>query len=188
MIVASSAIALTMARAPAQQPFVTLDGDPNKEAWWVVAQFQPFTTEVRGIPVDQLRKTWCRATEFRKDLIPKELLVGETGVDEMQAAGMSFAIDGRFDGSTTKQVALVGVYQECAGEKGSFLLILDQPPDGKAKVRFLHAVKSDHQFFALQKGKDGTIVVAACMECDGGEILRWDRKKRKFDWVPQPRE
>jgi hypothetical protein len=106
----------------------------------------------------------------------------------MQAAEMSFAVDGRFDGSTVKQVALVGAYEECGGQKGSFILILDQPADGKAKIRFVSAVRTDHQFGALQKGKDNTIVAWSCMECDGSSVLKWDRKKSKFDWLSEPEE
>jgi hypothetical protein len=101
---------------------------------------------------------------------------------------MSFAVEGRFDGSAVRQVALVGVYEECAGKKGSFVLILDQPANGRARVRFLDAVQTAHQFGALQKGQGNTIVVWSCMECDGRAVLRWDRKRRKFDWVSGPDE
>lgn len=44
MIVANAATVLMTAQASAQQAFVKLEGDPKKEAWWVIAQFQPFTT------------------------------------------------------------------------------------------------------------------------------------------------
>lgn len=178
------ALVLAIAHAPAQQGFVTLKGDLKTSAWWVIADFEPFTTEVRGIPANRIRKDWCKATEFREDLIPRELL----GADGMLGAERSFAIEGRFDGSATKQVALVGVYQECSGKKGRFILILDQPADGKAKVRFVSAVRTDHQFGALEKGKDNTIVAWSCMDCDGISVLKWDRKKRKFDWLPEPDE
>jgi hypothetical protein len=179
------AVMLGFAPAQAEQPFVTINGDTKSTAWWVLAEFHPFTTEVRGIPVNQIRKTWCKATEFRKDLIPKELLV-ENGVDVMAQAKLSFALEGHFDGSAADQVALVGVYQECTGKTGSFMLILDQLAEGKSKVRFVSASPTEHQFSALETGKRNTIVVWSCMECDGRAILKWDRKKRKFDWLPEP--
>jgi hypothetical protein len=181
---------MTLATAAQAQSnsFVTIASEPTFYAWWLRAQFHPFETQVRGIPVGRLRAGWCKATEFRKDLIPRELVVDERGVDAMQAAEMSFAMEGRFDGSATTQVALVGVYQECSGKKGRFILILDQPGDGKAKIRFVNAIQTDHQFGALQKGKDNTIVAWSCMECDGSSVLKWDRKKRKFDWLPEPDE
>jgi hypothetical protein len=104
----------------------------------------------------------------------------------MAAANMSFAVEGRFDGTATKQVALVGVFQECSGPKGRFILILDQPADGKPKIRFVDAVRTQRQFGALQRGDDNSIIAWTCMECDNSSILKWDRKKRKFDWLPAP--
>ncbi len=180
----------SLAQAPLAQaaPFVTVEGDLKSTAWWVLAEFHPFTTEVRGIPVSQIRKNWCKATEFRKDLIPKELLF-ENGRNEMEAGGRFFAVEGNFDGSATKQVALTGVYQECAGQKGSFVLILDQPINTrKPRIRFITTSETNHQFLALEKEKDNRIVVWTCMECDAFSVLKWDRKKRKFEWLPQPDE
>jgi hypothetical protein len=187
MIILCGCLVLASAHARAEPAFVTAEGDQKRVAWWVLADFHPFTTEVRGIPVGQIRKSWCKATEFRKDLIPKEWLV-EKGVDAMQAAGMSFAVEGRFDGSAVKQVALVGVYEECNGKKGRFVLVLDQPADGKARIRFVDAEPTDHQFGALERWKNNTIIVWSCMSCDGSSVLHWDRKRRKFDWLPQPGE
>src|SRR5579871_4322013 len=148
---------LAMSPTPGQQSFVTIKGDLTSTAWWVLAEFHPVTTEVRGIPAGQIRKGWCKATEFRKDLIPRELLFdGQT--DVMASAGLSFAVEGQFDHSAANQVALVGVYQECSGQKGRFILILDQSASGKAKIRFVNAAPSDHQFGALEKGESDTIV------------------------------
>lgn len=184
---AAGVIALTTAQAAAQQAFVTLNGDLKKEAWWVIADFHPFTTEVRGIPANQIRKNWCKATEFRTDLIPRELLF-ENGADAMKGAGMSFAIEGRFDGAATRQIAVVGVFQECAGPKGRFMLILDQPDREKPKVRFVDAIRTNRQFAALSKDKGGKLVLWGCMECDGYSVLKWDRKKNRFGWEPAPLE
>lgn len=178
-----SCLFLLIAPARAEPAFVTIEGDLKSIAWWVLADFHPFTTEVRGIPAREIRETWCKATEFRKDLIPRELLF-EGGTDAMAAANMSFAIEGRFDGTATKQAALVGVFEECSGQKGRFILVLDQSVEGKPKVRFVYALRTDHQFGALQKGDDNSIVAWACMECDNFSVLKWDRKKRKFGWLP----
>jgi hypothetical protein len=176
-------LAASVAPAGAEQPFVTTKGDLKKEAWWQIADFHPFTTEVRGIPVGKIKSNWCKATEFQRDLIPKALL-NQDGVDGMTAYKLSFVVEGRFDGSATKQVALVGVYQECSGQKGRFLLILDQPVGGQPpKIRFVDAERTEHQFGALSvNGK--SIVLSSCMECDIGGILKWNARKRRFAWVP----
>ena len=170
-----------------QQPFVTVEGDLRFVAWWVAADFHPFTTKVRGIPTAKIRKNWCKATEFRKDLIPKELLF-EGGVDGMEASKVSFAIEGHFDGTATKQVALVGVYQECSGQKGRFILILDLPRSGPPRVRFVNALATPNQFGALSLGQDNSIVAWPCMECDNTSVLKWDPQKRRFDWAPDSEE
>lgn len=176
--------ALTFAPASAQQQFVRIEDGRKNVAWWVVADFQPFTTEILGIPANQIQKNWCKATEFRKDLIPKELII-EQGIDSMEANKVAFSVEGHFDGSLTKQVALVGVYQECSGQKGRFVLILDKPIRGKPIVRFVSAVQTDRQFGALGKGEGNSLIVWSCMECGGRSVLRWDRKKHKFDWLPE---
>jgi hypothetical protein len=178
---------LALSQVSAQQSFVTINGDLKTTAWWVLADFQPFTAEVRGIPAGHIRKNWCKATEFRKDLIPRELLF-ENGSDEMEQAQLSFAMEGRFDGSLSTQVALVGVYQECAGKKGRFILIIDRPAGGPPKIRFVDAVETDRQFGALAKGKDNTLIAWACMECDNYSVLKWNPKSRKFEWLPKPND
>lgn len=83
--VAESIVALccvmmfTDASARAEQPFMTLDEKLSNAAWWVAAQFHPFTTDVRGIPVNMIRKSWCKATELRKDLLPRDVTIDEDG-------------------------------------------------------------------------------------------------------------
>jgi hypothetical protein len=170
-----------------QEAFMTVDGDLKNIALWALADFHPFTTEVRGIPVGKIRNSWCEATEFRKELIPKELLF-EGGVDAMEASKLSFALEGHFDGTATKQVALVGVYQVCSGQKGRFILILDQSRNGQPKVRFVNVLPTAHQFGVLSLDKDGSIVAWTCMDCDNRSVLKWDPQKRRFAWTPDSDE
>jgi hypothetical protein len=172
--------------ARAEQPFMTLDKNMGDAAWWVVAQFHPTTTEVRGIPAKKIRKNWCKATELRKDLLPRDVVVDRDGKDAME--GFSFALEGSFDGSAAKQVALVGVYEDCAGKTGHFFMILEPSAAGQPKVRFLDAAQDVHPFSALSMDKDKTIYVWACMECDNAGRLKWDRRQRKFAWLPAPDE
>jgi hypothetical protein len=120
-----SCILFMAAAVHAEQPFMTLDEKMGGGyAWWVAAEFHPFTMEVRGIPANELGKSWCKATELRKDLLPKEIVIDQNGGDSME--GYSFALEGNFDGSTSKQIALAGVYEECGGKTGHFFMILDQ--------------------------------------------------------------
>jgi hypothetical protein len=98
----------------------------------------------------------------------------------MADSHQSFALTGNFDRSKTKQVALVGVYQTCGGEKGSFLLIID---DGTQKIRFVDAIPSKTQYAALALAPRDAIALFHCMECHHSGLLRWDPKKKAFAWV-----
>jgi hypothetical protein len=178
----AGAFVFATALACAEQPFMTLDKKMGDAVWWLAAEFHPFTTEVRGIPAGKIRKSWCKATELRKDLLPREVVFDRNGKDAMQ--DFSFALEGSFDGSAAKQVALVGVYEDCAGKTGHFFVILEPSPAGQFKVRFLDTEQNVHPFSALSIDKDKTIYVWSCMECDNVAKLKWDRKRRKFVWLP----
>jgi hypothetical protein len=152
--------------------FVKLAPQPSSYAWWLRVEFHPVDVAVRGIPVGKLRATWCKATEFRKDLFPSDL-----ATDFDQSGGLSFAIDGFFDGSKVKQTALVGAYQACDGKRGSFLLVLAWPQDGAPVVRFVHEMSIP---FAMLSATKSTIVVFHCMECDHVTQFKWNVSKRRF--------
>jgi hypothetical protein len=128
---------------------------------------------VRGIPVKKIRSTWCKASEFRRDLFPPELEFND---------GLSFAVDGFFDGSNVKQTALVGAYASCAGTKGTFLLILRWPRQGSPTIRFIKEIPTDRQFATLQARPDSSIIVWHCMCCDDASRIKWDRSRGRFAW------
>jgi hypothetical protein len=150
---------------------------PDSDAWWLSAEFHPFDVEVRGIPVRKIRATWCKATEFRKDLFPPG-----PASDLDHSGGFSFAVDGFFDGSKTRQTALVGAYETCTGERGSFLLILAWPQGRAPVIRFAHEMGI--QFGMLKTSTDSTLVVLHCMECDHFTKFKWDKSKRRFVQLP----
>ncbi len=166
------------ATAAQAQGFYTLK--KGSEAWWLRASFNPMHTEVRGIPVKAIRRNWCKATEYTGELL-KDLLAQEQAGQTMKEASLAFAVEGHFDRSTVKQVALVGVYQACGGKKGSFLLIIDA---GTKKVRFVDPTPGEAQFAAVGADKHD-IIFTSCLECDGGSVLRWNAKRKMFAWVPQ---
>jgi len=119
ILLASLVLLVTAAIGPAQQSgFVRIAPEPKSYAWWLRAEFHPFETEVRGIPITKIRRTWCKATEFRNDLF-----LPEAAPYLQHSGGLSFSV-GSVDGSKAKQTALIGVYETCAGARGSFLLVL----------------------------------------------------------------
>jgi hypothetical protein len=178
VILAWTLVMFTAAAATAQSnDFVTIAPEPSSYAWWLRAQFHPFETQVRGIPLRQLRSIWCKASEFRKDLFPPEL------VDDIGQNEASFSINGDFDGSKVRQTALVGVYETCSGERGSFLLILARPPGGSPAVRLLHEFPGEG-FGAVAAGSRATVGVFHCMECDNVTRFKWSKAKKRFLRLP----
>jgi len=177
--IALALVLTVLAHAACAQDFITFVSDNKMEAWWLRASFNPAGTEVRGIPVAQIKKNWCKATEFTRELMPKKEMAEEGSDKLMDEVGLSFSTEGNFDRSGTKQVALVGVYQTCAGQKGSFLLVIDKDTN---KVRFVDATPAKTQFAVLAPDRKD-IVILYCMECDNGATLRWNAKKKAFAFV-----
>jgi hypothetical protein len=175
--IALAAVFALTANAAQAQDFATTR--PGKDAWWLRTSFNPMHTEVRGIPVGKIRKDWCKATEFTLDRIPRKLLDEDGTEQTIKQYGFSFAVEGRFDRTKTTQVALTGVYQTCAGKKGSFLLVLDKDTQ---KIRFVDATPGDTQFAILSPDKQD-IVIGYCLECGVGGVLRWNARKKAFGWV-----
>jgi len=52
-------MALTAAAQAQSNSFVTIASEPSYYAWWLRAQFQPFETQVRGVPVGRLHPPRC---------------------------------------------------------------------------------------------------------------------------------
>jgi hypothetical protein len=158
-----------------ENSFVSMGPEPEYYAWWLRTEFHPFGAEVRGIPVHKIHANWCKATEFRKDLFPPKL-----ALDLNDTGTFTFAKDGIFDGSTTKQTALLGVYETCTGEQGTFLLILSWPKSDKPKIRFVHEMSLEHQFSMLSVSADATITVQHCLDCDHTTEFRWSKLRGRF--------
>jgi len=169
-------LATVWATSSLAQNLVTVRPEPKNDMWWLRADFHALDREVRGIPVAKIRADWCKATEFKRELFPKELLA-ENGADVMAEAKLSFSLDGSFDSSGTKQSALVGTYETCRGQKGHFFLIIDSDT---RKVRFLQAKSDKNRFSALQKTRASEIAIFYCMECDIYSTVRWDRARKRF--------
>jgi hypothetical protein len=174
--IALTVLGLICATAALAQNFVTVNPESHGLAWWLRADFHALHREVRGIPVADLHRDWCKATEFTGEQFPLELLV-EHGTDLLAQAGLSFSVEGPFDGSGKKQVTLVGVYETCRGQKGRFFLILDADT---RKVRYLDAQAGKQRFSAIAAQGASTIVIMHCLECDVSSTVRWDRTRKRF--------
>jgi hypothetical protein len=182
ILLAWSFLAILAAAAAAQSNgFVTIAPEPAYYAWWLRAEFHPFETQVRGIPIDRIRTTWCKASEFRKDLFPLELAA------DIETNHASFSADADFDGSNVRQTALIGVYETCGGERGSFLLVLAFSPAKPPVIRFVHEFPG-LQFGIVHVAADATIEMSHCMECDHITRFGWNRASKRFVRLKPPNE
>lgn len=170
----SMLLALLFAGPSQAESFVTLR--PGTDLWWLRANFRALDTQIRGIPVGTIDRAWCKATEFRRELFPGDLLL-ENGYDLLQGADLSFSVAGSFDGTGKRQIALVGVYETCRGLEGRFFLIIDADT---RRVRFLDAEINRDRFSVLKLVGPSRIMVAYCFECDVVAFVRWDRDKKRF--------
>ena len=172
------AILPAVADAQEKQPFATILPTPEIYAWWLRLEYHPFGADVRGIPVGKIRAGWCKANEFRRELFPPE------EAKAFEGGGMSFAVDGFFDGSKTKQTALVGIYETCKGEHGVFLLVLDRPQRKPPVIKFVQEIPGEREFAMVYAEDASTIAVQHCMECDHFSKYRWSKARRRFVLLP----
>ena len=164
------------------KPFLVTSPTPEGYAWWLRTEYHPFGADIRGIPAAKIRRGWCKVNELRRDMFPAED-VAYFGDDQSP-----FAVDGFFDGSKTRQTALVGVYEACKGERGAFLLIAAWPEGMPPRVRHLVELPGNTQFAVVGASGDGTITLQHCLECDHVSQYKWDKSRKRFKLLPDRAE
>ena len=173
-------VAAAGAQAPAPAPpvpVVSVRPEPAREPWWQRATLAPQATVVRGLPIKRLEAAWCAAEAFTRALFGEQWL-GPAGGNPLE--GLSFALDGNFDGSGKPQTAFVGAYRRCDGERGLFVAIIE-PSAQRTRMRFLVEVPDPGSAFAaLSLEPDGALAVWWCAACDNGHRIFFNRESRGF--------
>jgi len=164
------------------EPLVKIATEPTNSAWWLRAQFRPADEKVRDIPVMSLDSSWQLASEFRKDFLTKEVL-GEDGSAQMETAGLSFNLSGDFNKDGVEDLALVGVYQDRAGARGNFLVVMTKTDTGGWRKVFLKAWPGQAGFLSLRQ-IGNKLQLWNCMACDMPEELAWDEKAKSYTIIP----
>lgn len=153
--------------------FLLVAPEPTNYAWWLRAEYNPFSKTVRGIPIKLLSKQWCYANEFSADLFPAKYM-------QDISPELSFSVESQF-GQKRKLTALVGAFETCTQEKGLFLLILEQKEAIKV-VRFLEQFSFQQSLAALRLTNRNTLELWWCSSCDNSQELEWNARQRKFVW------
>lgn len=206
----AAALALAAGAAPAlaqqgRDPFVFVSdreengapADPSALAWYLLPMtIRPTGTSVAGVPVSAINEFLQRAQEDRP-AIAAEPWCFANALSERSFASSSpalqasiarsfasnpdhrFQLRGRFTGGN-ELTAIVGHYEECGGEKGSFIMLTDPAtsPPGVVYVDLLPIV-GGLQYMRLV---DGDIAVSTCFECGDLNGLFYDRRRRRFYW------
>jgi hypothetical protein len=175
--VAGAQVTASPTPAAATPAVLTVRAEPARDPWWLRASLVPRATVVRGLPIKRFEPAWCAAEAFSRDLFGEELL-GLAGGNPLD--GVSFALDGNFDGGTKLQTAFVGAYRRCDGEHGLFLAIIERSGE-RTRMRFLVEVPDPGTAFAaLSLEPDGALAVWWCAACDNGHRIVFNRETRGY--------
>jgi hypothetical protein len=169
-----AALAATPARA---SDVLVVAAEPAAEPWWRRARWSPRSVKVHGIAIKRLHPDWCAAEAFSRELFG-EALLGPGGGSPLD--GLSFLVEGNFDGSGKPQIAFVGAYRRCAGEQGLFFAIVE-PQRERPRMRFLVEVPEPGSgFAAIGREPDGALAVWWCTQCDNGVRIEFSRAAQGF--------
>jgi hypothetical protein len=176
IILLATLLALPSQRAAAAELLV-VSPEPAAEPWWRRARWAPRSTQVHGVAIKRLHPDWCAAEAFSHELFGEALLGAAGG---RPAEGLSFLVEGSFDGSGRPQIAFVGAYRRCAGEQGLFFAIVE-PQRERTRMRFLVEVpEPGSAFAAIGREPDGSLSVWWCASCDNGARIEFNRETKAF--------
>jgi membrane protease YdiL (CAAX protease family) len=125
--------------------------------WWSDALVSPDGAVVEGLAVHTIDKTWVAAAALRADLFPVE-----SRRPTVSAGGFSVSAD--LDRDAAPEKVVVGVYRDCSGATGRFLLILKSAgTHWKKKAVFTLPGEAGLSLVSIA---EGGLVWASCVECD----------------------
>ena len=181
-----AAWAITVAACATQPPFITVAPEPKNYAWWLRSDIRPFGGSVRGVPVSQLNGDWCKANEFTLELFPPEVRsTGDMPLEQaLKESGAAFSLVNIFGNGQSVDV-LVGVYQTCANERGTFLMAFDP-----AKRVSLHVVEfaGKANFAVLHREEHNRLSLWWCFACDNVSTFKWNSAAGRFEHEQEPED
>lgn len=159
-------------------PFIVVQdtrrgGPSDSVAWWLRdMDVRPTGQSVSGVSIEALNAhrgkasaPWCSAnalsrTSFRASSPGTQAEIDQSMTD---TASANFAVQGANITGTGPQDAVVGSFQTCDGQIGSFLLITDR--ENQPSVVQLEEWPDWKGLIRLQE-RDGGLFVSSCFECD----------------------
>lgn len=147
--------------------FISIQAGENV-AWYLRSEFHPFGKTIRGIPVEKINPNWCKANEFKETLFLDD--IPRADIKAIQKDGGTFSLTEKFDG-VNQQTALVGIYETCSHDTGTFLMLL-QTEKSSSPIVFLKEYANAFFVYLLPLQKN-RMVLADCYGCDSGAIYTW---------------
>jgi hypothetical protein len=203
-ILAASAVP-GLAQTEGGDPFVFVsdreeDGSPANPAtlaWYLLPMtIRPTGTVVAGVTISTINQVrqrqaanrpaitvepWCFANRLSDRSFVSSSRAVQTSIDQSfeRNPDHRFQLHGRFTGGN-ELTAVVGHYQLCAGDTGSFILLVD-PATSPPSLLYVDGLPyvSGLQYMRLV---DGDITVSTCFECGDVTGLFYDQRRRKFYW------
>jgi hypothetical protein len=173
--------------------FVTDKENTESYVWWHKnINARPNGKTVFGVSISDLNKyntlqgrdsNWCFAnTLTRKSFTsPDQSLraeIDETMWDENLSG---FQASGVFTGQG-QQDAVVGIFEDCSGAQGSFILITDRSQP--KKIVYLEFTEGSAGFVWLKKSKFGDgLILGTCLYCGDWSELSYDVQRKRFYWT-----
>lgn len=145
-----------------------LGQDKPDEAWWLRANFVPTETVYDSLPVSAINKDWVRITILSYASLPSE---AKEDLDWMHRDGFRFVVDDYFKRAGLSDRELCGVFEDRAGHRGRFVLVLEKPTGGAWRVAYLHKEVGESGFSILIRRSEG-LFWGTCMQCEEFSRLR----------------
>ena len=201
------AFALPVARAqsPGQDPFVFVSATerhgsrpgPATMAWYLLPMsIRPTGTSVAGVPLSAINawreehlrgrpaidvEPWCFANALSERSFASPDRTVQANIDQSfrDNPDHRFRLRGRFTG-TDELLAIVGHREDCAGETGSFIMLVD---DASAPPRVAYVDELPYESgLHFMRLVDGDITVSTCFECGDVTGFFYDARRRRFYW------
>ena len=141
-----------------------LSQKPN-EGWWVSETFTPSETNIKGIPVTQIRPDWERVLLVNEEYLKERL--SESQFRDIQQSILKFDLQVNLDDTPNEEKIVVGVYEASSGEKGRFMAIYR---DYDLIKLFTDAESSGYSSIFLEENR---ILWYKCMECGNFDSILW---------------
>src|SRR5215470_5918890 len=92
------------------------------EAWWLNAAFTPSETAYESLPVNEINPSWVKISVLSYASLPPD---AKSDLAWMHKDGFVFQVDNYFKRRGVVDRGLSGVFEDKAGQKGRFLLVLE---------------------------------------------------------------